>query len=345
MAQPFRFSAALPELPKGAERALIAQFRGIQADLDQLREAKVATPVIVSKTYAARVGELVLLEPPTGGALVTLPPGTAANIRQHVLIALVAGALSVTIAITGNVGTINGTPTLTMTAKGLLDLVSVGDRGWVVHASTGGGGGLPPDADYGDITVSGAGTVWSIDPGAVGNAELANMNANTVKLNATAGAAPPTDFPVAANNFLLRLAGNIISGTGTQATTLLDVFTSVLKGLAPPSGGGIVNFLRADGAWAAPGGGGGLTLSTVEVNLGTGGVSGSFTIAGAGMTPGRPVLCVQAVGPYTGKGSLEDVAEEPVWCTAVVASAVLITVYWQSSRPVGGNVKFNYAVG
>jgi hypothetical protein len=102
------------------------------------------------------------------------------------------------------------------------------------------------------------------------------------------------------------------------------------------SGGGLV--------WT-PAGGGSLTLSTVEVDLGAGGVSGSFTIAGAGMTPGRPVLCVQAVGPYTGKGSLEDVAEEPVWCTAVVTSAVLITVYWQSSRPVGGNVKFNYAVG
>jgi hypothetical protein len=40
--------------------------------------------------------------------------------------------------------------------------------------------------------------------------------------------------------------------TGTQATALLDVFSSTLKGLVPASGGGTTNFLRADGTWAAP---------------------------------------------------------------------------------------------
>lgn len=35
------------------------------------------------------------------------------------------------------------------------------------------------------------------------------------------------------------------------------VFTSGLNGLAPASGGGTSNFLRADGTWAAPSGGGG----------------------------------------------------------------------------------------
>jgi len=40
--------------------------------------------------------------------------------------------------------------------------------------------------------------------------------------------------------------------TGTQTTAALDVFTSALKGLAPSSGGGTANFLRADGSWAAP---------------------------------------------------------------------------------------------
>ena len=44
--------------------------------------------------------------------------------------------------------------------------------------------------------------------------------------------------------------------TGTQATTLIDPFTSALKGVAPASGGGTTNFLRADGTWAAPAGGG-----------------------------------------------------------------------------------------
>lgn len=59
-----------------------------------------------------------------------------------------------------------------------------------------------------------------------------------------------------------RILGRITSGagvieelTGTQTTTLLDVFTSGLKGLTPSSGGGTTNFLRADGTWAAPPGG------------------------------------------------------------------------------------------
>lgn len=40
--------------------------------------------------------------------------------------------------------------------------------------------------------------------------------------------------------------------TGTQATTLLDTFTSLLKGLVPASGGGSTNYLRADLSWASP---------------------------------------------------------------------------------------------
>lgn len=53
--------------------------------------------------------------------------------------------------------------------------------------------------------------------------------------------------------------------TGTAATALLDTFTDVLKGLAPASGGGTTNFLRADGTWAAtPGGAGG---NFVEITL------------------------------------------------------------------------------
>jgi hypothetical protein len=57
-----------------------------------------------------------------------------------------------------------------------------------------------------------------------------------------------------------RILGRVTAGsgvqealTGTQATTLLDVFTSGLKGLAPASGGGTTTFLRADGSWAVAG--------------------------------------------------------------------------------------------
>ena len=71
---------------------------------------------------------------------------------------------------------------------------------------------------------------------------------------------PDSSFSLAklANIATARILGRVTAAagvieelTGTQATTLLDVFTSALKGLVPASGGGTSNFLRADGAWAA----------------------------------------------------------------------------------------------
>ena len=88
----------------------------------------------------------------------------------------------------------------------------------------------------GDVTGA---TALTIANDAVTNAKAANMATGTIKGRATAGTGDPEDL------------------TGTQATALLDVFTSGAKGLVPASGGGTTNFLRADGTWAAPGGGGG----------------------------------------------------------------------------------------
>jgi hypothetical protein len=96
---------------------------------------------------------------------------------------------------------------------------------------------LGSDGDKGDVTVGGTGTTLTIDNDAVTNAKLANVATASIKGRVTASTGDPEDL------------------TGTQATTLLDVFTSALKGLAPASGGGTTNFLRADGTWAAPPGG------------------------------------------------------------------------------------------
>lgn len=60
-------------------------------------------------------------------------------------------------------------------------------------------------------------------------------------------------IPNWASNRLLGVSSGITQFlTGTQVTALLDTFTSGAKGLAPASGGGTTNFLRADGSWAAP---------------------------------------------------------------------------------------------
>lgn len=89
-----------------------------------------------------------------------------------------------------------------------------------------------------------------------------------------------------------------------------------------------------------------LTLATVEVNVGSvPKTGGHFTIAGSGLTVDRPVLINQAVGPYTGKGTLADEAEmDQVNVTASVTDAATITAYWSSARRVKGNFKFNYQV-
>ena len=78
-------------------------------------------------------------------------------------------------------------------------------------------------------------TTAKIAADAVDNTKLANVATATFKGRVTAGTGDPEDL------------------TATQATALLNTFTSSLKGLAPASGGGTTNFLRADGSWADPG--------------------------------------------------------------------------------------------
>jgi hypothetical protein len=79
------------------------------------------------------------------------------------------------------------------------------------------------------------------DTATVTNTMLSTVATSTIRGRVTAG------------------TGVVENLTGTQATTLLDTFTSALKGLAPASGGGTTNFLRADGTWAAPPSGSGGT--------------------------------------------------------------------------------------
>ncbi len=92
-------------------------------------------------------------------------------------------------------------------------------------------------------------------------------------------------------------SGSIESLTGTQATTLLDLFTSSLQGLVPASGGGTANFLCANGTFTAPAGGiTGLANPTASVGLTA--VNGSA--ATAMRSDGAPALS-QAIAPtWTG---------------------------------------------
>lgn len=62
--------------------------------------------------------------------------------------------------------------------------------------------------------------------------------------------------------------------------------THAIADIVPPSGGGTTNFLRADGAWASPGAGGGSTVAEGRVSLDFGSFpgSGDASIAVTGQT-------------------------------------------------------------
>ncbi|MBK8100573.1 MAG: hypothetical protein IPK26_26065 [Planctomycetes bacterium] len=106
--------------------------------------------------------------------------------------------------------------TLTFVAGSNITITTDAPSNEVHIAATGG----VSDGDKGDITVSASGATWTIDNDAVTNAKLANVATATIKGRSTAGTGDPEDL------------------TGTQATALLDNFTSTTKGLVPLSGGG-----------------------------------------------------------------------------------------------------------
>lgn len=138
-----------------------------------------------------------------------------------------------------------------------------GDGTWATPA--GGGGGTPGGSSgqtqwnnggafdgytmSGDASIVASTGVLTIANDAVTYAKMQNVSATSRFLGRiTAG------------------AGDTEELTGTQATTLLDTFTSSLKGLAPSSGGGTTNYLRADGTWAAPSAGAGGSSGQIQYN-------------------------------------------------------------------------------
>ena len=85
----------------------------------------------------------------------------------------------------------------------------------------------------------------------------------------------------------------------------------------------------------------------MEVDLGsTPARSGKFLLSGqSGLSTGRNVRFDQALGPYTGKGTLADEYEmDAVVASGTATSATEIAAVWTSAGLVRGNVKFLYDV-
>jgi hypothetical protein len=99
---------------------------------------------------------------------------------------------------------------------------SINDSGaWVTPS--GGGGGLS-DGDKGDITVSGVGTVWTIDPDVVSFAKMQNISAVSRLLGrgSAAGAGDPEEIVLGTNLSMSGTTLNAAAGAGNFGTAVLN---------------------------------------------------------------------------------------------------------------------------
>ena len=112
-------------------------------------------------------------------------------------------------------------------------------------------------SDVGAPTTNGTGAAGTWNISITGNA------ASAAQVN---GGAVPVSAPFLASNGGQQL----VAVTAAGATAALNQFSSSLQGLVPASGGGTLNFLRADGTFAAPPGGGGSIPTTTHLLAGDG---------------------------------------------------------------------------
>ena len=98
----------------------------------------------------------------------------------------------------------------------------------------------------------------------------------------------------------------IASDTGTDAT--LPLFSSTIAGLTPLSGGGSVNYLRADGTWASPPG--------TPTNLGYTEATSTITSStGTGVALPLFTSTINGLVPYSGGGTQKFLRADGSWIT------------------------------
>lgn len=118
--------------------------------------------------------------------------------------------------------------------------------------------------------------------------------ANYLRADGTWAAPPGT----AAGTDLSYTAATRLLSSSTGADVTLPLFTSTDAGLVPLSGGGTSAFLRADGTWAAPAGGGDMVLASIQTVTGAKTYnSGKLILAGA--TSGTSILNAAAIAGST----------------------------------------------
>ena len=233
----------------------------------------------------------ILIESPDG-----LTPITIVNAQQTLARNLTIPILTAnrTIVVTGESSQITLGTEVTGAITNLSDVTAKTGTGTTVVFNTSPVIVTPTIASFANalhshLNAAGGGTITAaaISDFATAVAATTSVTANTAKVtNAThtGDATGATALTIASGVVTLAKMANIATArfigrvtaatgvpealTGTQATTLLNVFTSALKGLVPASGGGTTNFLRADGTFATPAGGGDMVLADVQTVTG-----------------------------------------------------------------------------
>lgn len=137
-----------------------------------------------------------------------------------------------------------------------------GSVNWVAQGGTGSGDGLGTDGDKGDVTVGGTGTTLTIDNNAVTYAKMQDVSAGDKVIGRISGAGDPEEIACTAAGRSMIAAASASAQTALLSAMVGDSGAGGTKGLAPaPAAGDAAagKFLKADGTWAAPTGGSGLT--------------------------------------------------------------------------------------
>jgi hypothetical protein len=123
---------------------------------------------------------------------------------------------------------------------------------------------LKVNSGSGSLSIASAGDFPILNQNTTGNAATVTTNANLTGPVRSVGNATSIADNVVTDAMLMQVPTQTIKGrisagngtvenlNGTQATSILNTFTSSAKGLVPASGGGTSTFLRADGVFSVP---------------------------------------------------------------------------------------------